>query len=230
MKRNRKIRYLVLAIVVLTGGTTLLSQDAEPDSFSTGADFYSSFIWRGSKLGTGPAIQPVVEYKSNFITAGAWGSFDFAGYQEVDLYFSLSLPAGFSFGITDYYNPDLRYFDYTPISGSHAIELNLGFSQYNFSLGANYIINEAGGVGSAGKDLYFQAGYSFSVLTLFVGAGNGWHNYDPDTNKSSFGVCNTGIEVSKTIKITDTFRIPLTGQIVFNPAQERMYVVVGFTL
>jgi hypothetical protein len=230
MKRNRKIQFLLLVSGVLAAGSSLYSQEDGRGSFTSGADIYSSYLWRGSNLGSGPSIQPVVEYSSSLFTAGAWGAFDFDGYQEVDLYFSFSLPAGFSIGMTDYYSPGLRYFDYSTESGSHAFELNLGFSLKNFSLSANYIFNEAGAVGSAGNDMYFQAGYSIDPVTIFLGAGNGWHNYDPDTGESTFEICNAGIEVSRTIKITESFGIPVTGQLILNPAQEKMYVVVGFTL
>ncbi len=230
MKRNWKIQFSLLAIGVLCVVPKLYSQKEERDSFTSGADIYSSYLWRGSNLGNGPSFQPVVEYSSSMFTAGAWGAFDFDGYQEADLYFSFSLPAGFSIGMTDYYSPGLNYFDYSTESGSHAFELNLGFSLRDFSLSANYIFNEAGAIGSAGNDLYFQAGYSFDPVTIFLGAGNGWHNYDPDTGESTFEICNAGIEVSRTIKITESFGIPITGQIILNPAQKRMYVVVGFTL
>jgi hypothetical protein len=230
MDKRTKIYYKVLLFVSLITSAPLFAQQENPGSFNSGADFYSSFIWRGTKLGTGPAVQPVLEYTSGTFTAGAWGSFDCRGYQEVDLYFNFSLPAGFSIGITDYYSPDLRYFDYSRVSGSHAFELNFGFSKNNLSLEANYIFNEAGGIGSIGNDLYFQASYSFKLFKLFLGAGNGWLTYEPDTGQSNFNICNLGLEVSKIIQITDTFNIPVTGQLVFNPDKEQLFVVVGFTL
>jgi len=116
------------------------------------------------------------------------------------------------------------------VSGSHAFELNLGFARNNLDLEADYIFNEAGGIGSAGQDLYFQAGYSFRSFSLFAGAGNGWLTYDPETNLSKFNICNLGLEVSRTIKITETFEVPVLGQLIFNPDREQLFVVVGFTL
>jgi hypothetical protein len=228
-----KINYfhsVIVTLAMLMGSFPLHSQDEEPSPFTAGADFYSSYIWRGMRLGSGPAVQPVVEYSSGSFTAGAWGSFDFRDYQEVDLYLSFELPSGFSIGITDYYSPDLRYFDYSRQSGSHAFEINLGFSRDNVTLEGNYIINEAGAIGTIGKDLYFQAGYSFKYFSLFVGAGNGWHTFDPDTDLSNFNFCNAGIEVSRIIKITDSFEIPVTGQLILNPDKQQLFIVVGFTL
>lgn len=230
MEKKDKVFYEALLFLLLTISLPVIAQEENSKKFTTGADLYSSFIWRGTRLGKGPAVQPVVEYASTPFTAGAWGSFDFKDYQEVDLYFNFSLPAGFSIGITDYYSPDLKYFDYSRVSGSHAFELNLGFSRNNLDLEADYIFNEAGGIGSAGQDLYFQAGYSFRSFSLFAGAGNGWLTYDPQTNQSRFNICNLGLEVSRTIKITETFEIPVLGRLVFNPDKEQLFVVVGFTL
>jgi hypothetical protein len=230
MKLDRKIFTCLVLITGFIYNKPLYSQTEEVSPWTAGADFYSSFIWRGVQNGSGPAIQPVLEHSSGSFTAGAWGSFDFRGYQEVDLYLSFSLPLGFSLGITDYYSPDLRYFDYSRESGSHAFELTLGFSGENLSLEADYILNEAGGIGSAGHDLYLQAGFSFRHFSLFAGAGNGWLLKDPETDQDKVKLCNLGLEVSRSIKITETFELPVLGQLIFNPDREQLFLVVGFTL
>lgn len=221
---------ILLAVLVFMASSALYSQDEDSSPFNAGADFNSSYIWRGTKLGTGPAVQPVIEFSKGFFTSGAWGSFDFSGYQEVDLYLSFSLPSGFSVGITDYYSPDLRYFDYSAASGSHAFELNLAFEGERLGFEADYILNEAGGIGSAGNDLYLQAGFSFRHFTLFAGVGNGWLLNDPEAENGRIKLCNLGLEVSRSVKITDTFEIPVLGQLIFNPDREQLFLVVGFTL
>jgi hypothetical protein len=197
----------------------------KPSKFSTGADFYSNYIWRGSKIGTGPAFQPCIEFGTGGLTLGAWGSFDASGYTETDLYAAYNFNFGLSLGITDYYLSDLDYFDYSDTTGSHAFELNAGYEIKGLSLSANYIVNEAGGIESAGGDVYIEAGYAFNHISLFLGAGNGWH-----TNDGDFNVCNVGIGTEKEIKITDSFSIPVTGQVVLNPDKKNLFVVVGFTL
>ena len=228
----KKKRMLIAAIVALglLPFVSVFSQEGSESGFSVGSDFYSSYIWRGSKFGSGPAVQPSMKYSKNWLTIGAWGSFDFSDYQEADLFFSVALPAGISLGLTDYYFPGLEYTDYSEDSGSHAFELNAGFSAGNFNLSANYIINKAGGAGSSGGDKYFQAGYSFKYFNIFAGAGDGWHTYNSETGESNFAVCNLGIGTSKTIKVTESFNIPVAGQIIFNPDKNQMFLVVGFTL
>jgi hypothetical protein len=231
MRRSGRFICGLVLVAVATVDMTLYGQAEDPASpWTTGADFYSSFVWRGTRQGSGPAIQPVIEFTTGFFTAGAWGSFDFNDYQEVDLYLSFTLTEGISIGLQDYYLPGLSYFDYSRASGSHAFEINLNYSGEHVRLEADYVINEAGGVGSCGGDLYFEAGFSFDYFTVFMGAGNGWHTYDPVEDEGTFNVCNIGLEVSKDIVITDRFSIPVTGQLIFNPDSETMFLVVGFTL
>ena len=217
--------YSITLISVLIFCSNLYSQEEKTSPFNAGADIYSSYVWRGTKYGKGPAIQPKLEFNAGPFTAGAWGSFDFSDYQETDLYFSFSLPAGLSLGMTDYYYPTLDYFDYSDTTGSHAFEISLGFSKGGLVLSANYILNEAGHAGSEGGDKYFEVKYSFDAFNLFAGAGDGWHTVD-----GNFTVCNIGLGTSRTLKITDSFSIPVTGQLIFNPDREQMCIIVGFTL
>ncbi len=132
---------------------------------------------------------------------------------------------GLSLGVTDYYLTDLDYFDYSDSTGSHAFELTAGYEIKGLSLSANYILNEAGGIESEGGDIYLEAGYAFKYFSIFLGAGNGW-----TTSDGEFAVCNIGIRAEKEIKITDSFSIPVTGQVVFNPDKKNLFVVVGFSL
>ena len=229
MKKKR----MLIAVIVTLGllpFISVFSQEGSDSKFSVGSDFYSNYIWRGTRYGSGPAVQPSIKYSGNWLEVGAWGSFDFSGYQEADLYVSFALPAGISLGLTDYYFPGLIYNDYSEASGSHAFEFNGGFTTGNFNLTANYIFNKAGGVGSSGGDKYFQAGYSFKFFNIFLGAGDGWHTYDSETGESNFAVCNLGIGTSRTIKVTDSFNIPVAGQLIFNPDKNQMFLIVGFTL
>jgi len=224
---NTRTIYILIAVMMIT--TELFPQEDDSSPFTAGADLYSSYVWRGTKYGTGPAIQPEMSFTTGFITLGAWGSFDFSGYQEADLYLSFSLPAGFKLGITDYYYPDYSYFDYSKLTGSHAIETSLGFSKGGLSLSANYILNEAGNAGSEGGDKYFEVKYDFSYFNIFLGAGDGWHTTDTSNGEDKFNICNVGLGISQNIRVTDTFNIPVTGQLIFNPDLERFYIVVGFT-
>jgi hypothetical protein len=221
-KHNRFFSLLVLLAMAAADVTVYGQTDNPVSPWTAGADLYSSFVWRGTRQ-SGPAVQPEIEFSSGFFTAGAWGSFDFNDYQEVDLYMSFALNEVISVGIQDYYLPTLSYFDYSAASGSHTFEINLDYSSEHVWLSGNCVINEAGEIGSYGGDLYFEAGFSFDYFSLFMGAGNGWH-----TESGGFNACNLGLEVSEEIEITDRFSVPVTGQLIFNPDREQLFLVVGF--
>lgn len=222
--KNGRFFFVLVAVAVATAEMSLYGQTEDPASpWTTGADLYSSYVWRGTRQ-SGPAVQPEIEFNTGFFTAGAWGSFDFNDFQEVDLYLSFALNETVSIGIQDYYFPGSLYFDYSAASGSHAFEVNLNYTSERVWLSANCVVNEAGGIGSYGGDLYFEWGISFEYFSLFLGAGNGWHTED-----GSFNVCNLGLQVDEELEITDRFTIPVTGQLIFNPDSEQLFVVVGFT-
>jgi hypothetical protein len=221
--------YLFVAFLFLFS-VPMYSQDTLNHPFTTGADFYSSYIFRGTKFGNGPVVQPLMKFVSGSFTAGAWGSFDFHNYQEADIFFSFVLPEGFTVGMTDYYFPGLDYFDYSKATGNHAFEINTGFSNGGLTLGANYILNTAGGAGSDGDDIYLEAKYSFKSFFILAGAGNGWHSADFNNGSDRFTFCNLGLGTLRTIKVTDSFNIPVNGQVIFNPDRKQMYIVIGFTL
>ena len=213
----KKIYALLVALVL----TSVITSDLKAQ-FTAGVDLYSSYVWRGSKF-AGPSVQPSVKFTTGGLTAGVWGSYDFSGYKETDPYISYSLPIGLSIGVTDYYyEGDIT--DFSDSTGSHALEVNLGYTIKGLSLAGNYIVNEAGGAASMGGDMYFQATYAFSSFIAFIGAGNGWH-----TSDSKFNVCNIGIQASKSIELTDKFSIPVTGQVIVNPDKKQLFMVVGLS-
>ena len=215
-----KKKILVLSITLLS----FLSFNTQAQSWDTGADLVSSYVWRGTNF-SGPAIQPYIEYSSGIFTAGAWGSQGYDGFQEMDLYTSLSFDFGLSIGLTDYYYPSTEYFDTSKESGAHAFEINSGFETGAFSISANYILNEAGGAASAGGDMYYELGLSLGEVDLFAGAGDGWHSSNGD-----FNLCNIGISRSKEIKFTDSFSLPISGTAILNPEREQFYIVIAISL
>ena len=172
MKKN----YLIATSFLLV---FFFSSNMQAQEWSTGMDIYSSYIWRGSKFGTGPAFQPSVEFSAGSFSLGAWGSVSTSAPEaaETDLY------AGYTFGLgektslgltlTDYYFPGSPYFEYTGDAASHAFEANLGYEIGGLSLSANMFLNASpDGAGTAGQDLYFEVGYSFSYFGILLDDNN----------------------------------------------------------
>ncbi|MFN8259124.1 MAG: hypothetical protein U0W24_25770 [Bacteroidales bacterium] len=229
--KGKLLSFLALGIFIFLLSMPILAQEEtnneESESpFTVTADIVSNYIWRGSKLSPGPSIQPTLDFTKGGFSIGAWGSADFAsGYAEVDPYLTYAFPFGLALTINDYYNSDLDFSNFSDTLGSHAVELSAAFEIKGFSLGANYIVNEAGGIGSEGGDMYFEAGYTFKNFNVFAGAGNGWYTTD-----SEFKFCNIGLGATKELTITDKFKLPLFGQVIYNPDQKLFYLVFGLTL
>jgi len=225
-------KVFVIGIILLSGisHNEVNAQEKESAaSFDVGTDLVSNYVWRGSKFGVGPQIQPYVEFAVGGLSIGSWGSYglgedggDLTAFAESDLYISYGFDFGLSVGLTDYYYPGTEYFAFSGTDGSHAFEANLGYEIGGLSVGANYIFNEASGAGSAGGDMYFELGYAFESVSLFVGGGDGWH-----TSDGEFAVCNVGISVSKEIPLSESFSLPVSGALILNPEQEQYHIVFG---
>ncbi len=209
--KNFKVLLLSIAVAFATSFMFVNAQEEEESSspFSVGADLVSSYVWRGVKYG-GPALQPYVEFSAGGFAIGAWGSMGFGindeAVNEADLYLGYGFDFGLYLGATDYFYQGSPYFQYSGDTSSHAIELNAAYEIGSFSIGANYIVNDASnGAGSKGGDMYFELGYGFKHFDVFIGAGDGWHSTNEDNGDDKFTLCNIGISASKEIKFSKSF-------------------------
>jgi len=186
-----------------------------------GLDIYSSYVWRGLKFGSGPALQPVIEFSNSNFTLGAWGSYNASTNEaaETDLYagyeIALSENASLGLTLTDYYYPESRFFENT----SHYIEPMISLDIGKLSLTGAYMMNNGNG------DIYMEATLNAGPVDLTLGGGDGQY-----TIEKEFNICNISISTHKEIKITDSFYLPVSGSVVLNPSAERLYVVAGITL
>lgn len=222
MKNLSQIIILTFLFVTGLSGQSESGVSEGKYDFNTGLSIYSSCIWRGLKIGQGPHFQPEMEFTAGGLVIGVWGTVDLNGYTEADTYLTYTFPSGLSFGVLDYYITSLPFRDVSVETGSHVFEINCNYTKGGLNISTNFILNEAGGAGSAGKDLYFEAAYSFTRFNIFTGAGNGWH-----TSDGGFNICNIGLDTDKTLDITDRFSILLKGQVIFNPDSDHLYIVAG---
>jgi uncharacterized protein (TIGR02001 family) len=195
--------------------------DAKAQEWSTGLDIYSSYVWRGTKFGSGPAFQPGIEFSTGGFAIGAWGSYNASTNEaaEADLYvgygFGLGDNASLDITVTDYYFPGDLWLEGT----SHYIEPMVTLGVGSFSLTGAYMMNDGEG------DIYLEAGLSAGAVDITLGGGDGAYTVDGD-----FNVCNIGISTSKEIKITDSFSLPVSGAVILNPSSEQFHIVAGITL
>jgi hypothetical protein len=255
-KKITLIAFTLLAICSLN----LSAQEAEKKSpFSTGVDIYSSYIWRGSKFGTGAAFQPNVKYNNGGFTLGAWGNISTGSTEafEADLFATYAI-GGLSATLTDYYFGG----DWTKYKTMHYLEPSLSYGISNFTFTAAYMFLagtdamsavsgspamvdlktgvitpaiegmdavEAANFGSSG-DTYLEAAYAFKHAKLTIGAGDGQYTRTGDDPEGKFNICNIGIGTSKEIKLTDSFSIPVSGSVILNPATGGFFITVGLSL
>ena len=218
-----------------------MAQDEIETTIAT--DVVNQYIWRGQDLGN-VALQPTLGVAYKGLSLTAWGSVgltDSNDTKEFDLTLAYTL-GGLNIGITDSWfnkdglDPEARYFKYDAHGTNHVFEANIG---YDFGLAnVQWFTNFAGndGVNKDGKRAYssyveVNVPFKMSAIDWTATAGavpfatsfyNGW--------TSGFAVTNLALKATKDIKVTDSFSIPIFGQVVANPRLQKAYLVFGFTL
>ena len=222
---------------LVLSGTALAQEKVET---TIAADFVNEYIWRGLKLGD-VAVQPTLGVGYKGLSLTAWGSYGLSNKDDVkefDLTLAYST-GGFNIGITDYWfseglDPDARYFKYDAHGTNHLFEANIG---YDFGpVVLQWYTNFAGndGLNKSGKraySSYFEATVPFKLVTVDWTATAGAVPYATTTyGTTGFAVTNLTLRATKDIKVTDSFSIPIFGQVTANPCAQKAYLVLGFTL
>jgi len=234
------MKKIVLLAMGLVMSMTAIAQDEIETTIS--GDIVSSYIWRGQDLGN-VSLQPTLGIGYKGLSLTAWGSVGLTNSddtKEFDLTLAYTT-GGFNIGITDYWfnaglDPDNRYFMYNAHSTNHVFEANIG---YDFGFASlQWYTNFAGndGVNESGKraySSYVEASVPFKLATVDWTATVGVIPYATTFYNewtSGFSVTNLALKATKDIKITDSFSIPIFGQVVANPRTQKAYLVLGFTL
>ena len=204
------------------------------------SDVVSSYIWRGQDLGD-VSVQPTLGISYKGLSLTAWGSVglsDPSDTKEFDLTFGYAI-GGLNIGITDYWfnnglDPENRYFKYDAHRTNHVFEANVG---YDFGLASlQWFTNFTGndGMNNDGKraySSYVELTVPFKLAAVDWTATAGAVPFSTDFyGTDGFAVTNLALKAAKDIKVTDTFSIPVFGQVVANPCSQKAYMVIGFTL
>jgi hypothetical protein len=241
-------------IILAFGYSTLNAQTSESVSpFKVTAELVSHYEWRGS-MATGsptPNFQPTIAYTCGKFEIGVWGSTDFAGsYKELDPYVSYTV-SHIKLGFTDYdFNFNhANYFNYTNSETGHMFEGTLAFKGtdafpvsvtwntmfYGFDKKPDDPTRQA-------YSTYIELGYTKGVASLFLGLtpwsgfynNYGVTNFDQEARKKTFSIVSIGTTLTKALKITDTFSLPLRTTLLFNPSasysrSDFVHLVFGIT-
>ena len=245
--KQKTIAILFLAIFSLTAISSFAQTETKENPFSISLDLASRYVWRGTDFGGSPSIQPGFEYSFKGLSIGTWGAFttNLPGAQELDLYLGYTfLNDMFTLTVTDYFFPDEtlannHYFEYRDNMTGHVFEASFAFNgTENLPLGiliASNVygadakrLNEDGSIAGNQYSTYAEISYSFKYIDVFAGM----NLITPDTDRgetgfygNDLGFVNIGCTVSKDIKITDSFSLPLSVSLINNPQTEKFFLV-----
>jgi len=236
------IRYsfLIAFLFSFFGKNTLANDDNKLLNTNISLDASTMHIWRGSASSNVPTFKPSFEVTRNNSTTGIWFAQSIDGnYTEMDLYFSYRYKS-FSFTIYDYYCPTSietsnEIANYNKYSTKHTIELNLAFNGSNRIpvkvLVATMVYGDDINSNSQEQNYstYLEFAYNTQIennsLDLFVGF-NTFESYYGE----SFGIINAGLTASRSIKINESFKLPIQASLITNPMSNSLYLNFGFTL
>ena len=216
-------------------------------SLETGADFVSSYIWRGLQIDPAANIQGYGDLSFGNFNIGIWASTSLSGnFLENDIY------AGYSVGnliitLTDYFVGPDGFFSFKNEETLHAAELGIQYSSSE-----SFPLTITAGMIVYGNDKKIQSYDSSDVAVLET--GNNYSSYielmypfsikdtqielvaGGTTHESYFyssegpAIINLGISVSKEIPFTEKFKLPVSFSVVFNPELGSIYSVFKISL
>ena len=231
------MKKIVCFAMMLVASATAFAQDEVETTVS--ADVVSQYIWRGQDLGS-VSLQPTLGVSYKGLSLTGWGSVGLtepADTKEFDLTLAYNI-GGLNIGVTDYWfdniGPETRYFKYDAHGTNHVFEANIGydFGFASIQLYTNFAGND--GTKKDGKRAYSSYG---EIAVPFKLAAVDWSatigavpHYTTSYGTTGFAVTNVALKATKDIKVTDSFSIPVFGQVVANPCAQKAYLVFGLTL
>ena len=226
-----------MAMMMATGMSAAAQDEIET---TVSGDIVSSYVWRGQDLGSA-AIQPTFGVACKGLSLTAWGSYGLvnpADTKEFDLTLAYVV-GGLNIGLTDYWfneglDPEGRYFKYDAHGTNHVFEANIG---YDFGVASLQWYTNVGGNDGVNKDgkraysSYMEVNVPFKLATVdWTATAGAVPSYTTFYGTSGFAVTNLALKATKEIKVTDSFSIPVFGELVGNPCSQKAYLVFGFTL
>lgn len=226
---------LVFAVLAWTSGS-VSAQEGGLD-FSVGADIVSSYVWRGAYQ-TKASFQSAASLSIGSFSLSSWASTEITGGQkEVDFTAGYSI-GGLSLAVSDYWwsgEGAYKYLKYGE-GTAHYFEGSLGYTlpaaSFPLSLSVNTMFAGADKKEDEDKNnysTYIEATLPFAIKDVSLDASLG-----ATTGKGLYAtkaaVVNISLKASKEIKITDSFSLPVFGQIILNPNSEDIFFVFGISL
>jgi hypothetical protein len=193
----------------------------------------SRHVWRGSKLGTAPAIEPSVTFSTNRLSFNIWAAVTTNNsYSEIDLIPSYQFNR-FRVTLFDYYNPvagEKNYFlKFGDDKNRHSLELafdNFSNDKHRFKwmIGTFLQGDQNPETGKPYYSTYIEFRYPITFFKLQIEPFAGmtpFNGYYADR----FALFNTGIGFGKSIKLSSWLSIPIKMTFISNPYQNQYFLV-----
>ena len=191
-----------------------------------GVDAVSRYVWRGTAVGSGVAVQPSVDYTLDTgsglfaeggTTVGLWGSYSLVNGVNDEINIALAQTVGSAtLTVTDYYFPlaagtaaGNSFFEFAD-DGGHAVEVGASVDVANASLFVGRFVS-----GATKDDTYAELTYPLSDdFSLVLGVGDGALAAEGD-----FALVNAGVAVTGDSGYGASFTV--------NPDAETAFFVVS---
>ncbi len=242
---NLKFILLTSISLILVFSPSRAQKNDSISPFKISADLVSSYVWRGLLATTSPTpnLQPTISYTKGNFEIGVWGSTDFTGtYKEIDSYLSLTVNK-LKFVVNDYnwnFNK-AAYFDYSNSKTAHIFEASacyLGSKSFPINISWNTMFygfdkKQNNETVEQAYSTYVELGYTKGSTSFFFGFSP-WESYYSAYRKG-FEVVNIGTSITKELKITDQFSLPVKSSFIINPSggytrSDYVHLVFGITL
>lgn len=234
------MKKIILFAMGLAMSASTLAEETEKIETTIAADVVSQYAWRGLDCGS-VSVQPTLGIGYKGLSLSAWGSVGLSDpndSKEFDLTLGYTT-GGFNIGVTDYWfntglDPENRYFKYDAHGTNHVFEATIG---YDFGFASLQWYTVFAGNDGENKDgdraysSYLEANVPFKLATCDWTATAGVVPFATTFyGTNGFAVTNLALKATKEIKVTDSFSIPIFGQIMANPCSQKAYLVLGLTL
>lgn len=235
-------KFFTAFFLLSTIASLSFAQDNSKFKLETGLDLANTYLWRGFEFGNGPVVQPWTQLTYQNATAGIWATTNFTGdSKEVDLYLKYTLH-NFTLSFTDLFTVvnnglNQNYFDFNNASTDHVSELGLSFNgseKFPFLISGGILMyGQKTDPGTEGMNhsVYGEVAYpgsfkeyTYSVFAGFVPFASSFYQ----TEKFSF--INIGLNVGKTLQITNEFSIPINFTLSTSPERKSICFAVKCSL
>jgi len=249
--KNRKSLlavFLTLAFLLpLVSVSGQISDSVIASHIKVTAELVSHYVWRGS-MATGsptPNFQPTLAYTCKMLEIGVWGSTSFDGtYKEFDPYIAVTGgPIKVTFTDYDWNLGRAAYFNYYSNETGHMLEGSVGYTgpaSFPLSVSWNTMFYGFDKKDTTGTDktlkqaysTYIELGYAYGPASFFFGFSP-WGSYYT-AYRNEFEVVNLGVTLTKALKITKDYSLPLRGTLVVNPSggytsSDYVHLIFGIT-